>query len=678
MQRGDSWMSSRVGRPQSASEAQQRPAPTAAINLVRHDFGVFGPGYADQAKEGFKPRTDLAAIRIAPPIDWAMDPYGDRNWSFQLQAWRMLNPVWGEFYGHDWGRLKAEILPWILDWHAYHVVQGRVSPFSWYDMATGLRAQHLALVVHLHQQGLMPLDVAEMDVVRTLSIMHMDRLRSPGFIAMNNHGLFQVRGLRLLGVVWAGASFVDGEPAFSALAMKRLMTTQFDGHGMHVENSPDYHGLITREFAEIRPELFPGIEGQLKRTLRRAREILPWFTFPDQSIANIGDSAGTSKHLSPKAKPDHVITTAVGECWVRDMSQSGYVVVRSKPGAPEEFSSMLVVKGQAMSQTHAHADHLGMVLYHGGRHLLVDSGKYTYNRDSWRDYFTSDRAHNVVGLSGGFGPQHTTTVGPGLDAVSVADGVVSIAGEVVRRKFFRHRRRIAFRPGQSLEVFDEIDARPGDKPVAYWHLAPGVDAERIAGGVALFDNGTCLARLRVLDPDLKPRLVHGQLEPRIQGWFSKGYGIKEAATVVEFRAFPGCKRIVTQVELIQPASRQANRLPRRLCHGVRLPFPFVFRSDRVLVLPDGCTRRELTVEVPGADPLSTAIRVSDALQAKEFRVEESSSSAELHAVELTHEDRTQATVRVYTATSSKPVRLILAWGKTPRSIKPGQLEGKGD
>ena len=651
----------------------------SSMELIRQDFGVFGSGYAEQAKEGFKPRIDLDAIRIEPPMDWAMDPYGDRNWSFQLQAWRMLNPIWQEFYGKDWSQLKAEILPWILDWHAYHVEQGLVSPFSWHDMATGLRAQHLALVGYLHQQGLMPLDASEMAAVRALSSMHMEKLRTPGFIVMNNHGLFQVRGLRLLGVVWAGTEFAEGEPIFSALSMKHLLATQFDAHGMHVENSPDYHGLILKEFSEIRPELFPGIETQLKRTLRLAREILPWFTFPDQSIANIGDSAGTSKHLSPKAKPDHVVATALGDCWVRDMSKSGYVVVRSHPDAPEATASMLVVKGQALSQTHAHADHLGMLLYHAGRQLLVDSGKYTYNRGPWRDYFTSDRAHNVVGLTGkGFGPQHTTTVGPGLAPVTVSDGVVSIAGDVVRKKFFRHRRRIDFRPGESLEVFDEIDARPGNTPVVYWHVAPGVDVERISGGVELFDNGMSLARIRVQDPDAKPKLVHGQMEPRIQGWFSKGYGDKEAATAIEFRASPGCRNIVTRIELFQPTRRKADKLPRRVCHGIQLPFKFIFRSDRVIVLADGRTRRQLTVDVPGGNPLAAASGVAKALQAKGFRIKKSSFGEELHALDLAHDDRTHATIRVRPAVGAKPARVVLAWAKTALVSKPDQLEHKGD
>lgn len=646
--------------------AAQGDQPEATrVELQKGDFGVFAPGYAAQVERGFKPRGDVPAIRITPPIDWAMDPYHDRNWSFQLQAWRMLGPIWEEFYDRDWARLKAEVLPWILDWHRYHVAEGRESPFSWYDMSAGLRAQHLALVVHLNQQGHLPLDAAELDAVRTLSELHVRKLRSRGFIATNNHGLFQVRGLRLLGVVWEGEAFVGGEPRFSSRVLKRLLGDQFDSAGVHVENSPDYHGLVYKKFAEIRPELFPGIGAPLRKTLQQARDVLPWFTFPDQSIANIGDSAGTSEQLSSKAKPDHVLQ-ATDEFWVRDMSTSGYAVVRSHPDTPSDAATMLVVKGQALSLTHAHADHLGMVLYHAGRHLLADSGKYTYNHSAWRDYFVSDRAHNVVGLAGGFGPQHTTTVGPGLERVSVTDGAVSIEGEIVRREYFRHRRRIVFRPNVGLDVSDEIEARPGDAPIAYWHLAPGVDAEKCAGGVDLFVNGSRVARIEASDPTVKPRLVHGQVEPRIQGWVSRTYGVKEAATVIEFKGPRDCARIDTRIALFQPGPPEEGKLPRRLCHGIRYRFPFVFRSDRVHVQRDGRTRRVVTVDIPDAFPLAVANGVSAALEDKGFSVLKRSAGKGVHAADLAHEDRTHATIRVHAAKGGRPAHLVFGWERMPK------------
>jgi Heparinase II/III-like protein/Heparinase II/III N-terminus len=645
-----------------------RPTERDVLQLTREDFDVFRNGYAEQARAGFRPRRDLPSIRLEQPVDWSMDPFQDRNWSFQLQAWRMLDPIWQEWYGVDWNRLKAEIMPWVEDWHAFHVVRKKNSPFSWYDMSTGLRAQHLALIVHLHRQGLMRLLDGELAFVRDLSELHVATLMSPGFVAMNNHGLFQLRGLRLLGIVWVGEEFVKAERSYSSLMMTRLLARQFDSYGMHVENSPDYHGLVYRKFAEIRPELFPGIKVKLERTMKRAKEILPWFTFPDLTIACIGDSAGRSEKLSIRAKPDYVIPQADGDIWVRDLSRSGYAIVRSSADVPVERASMLVVKAQALSETHAHADHLGLLLYHAGHHLFADSGKYTYNHGQWRDYFVSDRAHNVVGLAGTeFGPQHTTTSGPGLNHVLISDDTVMIEGEISRREFFHHERRILYRLGRSLHVRDQICARPGDAPIAYWHMAAGVDVERVAGGLEIFANGTKLARITVNDPAIKPRLVRGQVGPKIQGWLSPAYGVKVEAAVVELRAPPDCEVIETIVELYEPAALDPGKLPRRICHGIRFRFPFVFVSDRVHVMPDGRTRRKVTVDLPDAYPLAVSNSLSKALHEKEFRCDTKSRAKGVHSLEFSHEDRTRVSVNVRHAVDELPARLVLSWERAPQA-----------
>ncbi|HVI25735.1 MAG TPA: alginate lyase family protein [Xanthomonadaceae bacterium] len=642
----------------------------SGTKLGRLDFGVFVPGYAAQLQHGFRPRSELAAVKMRPPIDWAMDPFGDRNWCFQLHAWRMLGPIWHELYGNNWQRLKDEVMPWVLDWYEFHVTRGKEAPFSWYDMATGLRAQHLALIAYLHRHGFMRLGSAEASVVQALSEMHVEKLLAPGFIAQNNHGIFQVRGLRLLGAVWAGEPFVKGEQFYSSRIMKGLLTRQFDAHGVHVENSPEYHRLIYKKFNEIRPELFPGIEQQLAKTLQKAKEVLPWFTLPDQTIAAFGDSAGKGEPLAPGARPDLVVETGEGAYWVRDLSKSGYVVIRTHPEMDASRAAMLIMKGQALSRTHAHADHLSVILYHAGRHLLVDSGKFTYNRGDWRDYFISDRAHNVVGLVGGdFGPEDTVTTGPGLGPVSVAEGVVSVEGEVARGEFFCHRRKLEFRPGAWLDVYDQIRARPGDAPVAYWHLAPGIDAERSSGGVDLFSNGQRLARITVSDPQFTPKLIHGSTDPRIQGWVSRSYGAKEGATVIEYRGQPGCADIQTRIELFQPAGLEPGKLPRRLCHGIRFPFSFVFVADRVLVQSDGSTQRMVTVDLPEAYPLAVTNAVSNALQEKGFRVSTQSTGNGTHCVNLIHDDRTHATLRVHTQRDAKPARLVLCWKRVPRKSR---------
>jgi hypothetical protein len=652
-------------RLRSADIAEEIRVP----HLKKRDFSVFRPGYRSQSENGFRPRRDLPPVAMNLPFDWGMDPFQDRNWCFQLHAWRMLDPIWHEFFEVDWERLKSEVMPWVADWHRYHVVESREARFSWYDMSAGMRAQHLALIVHLHKRGLMVLTAGELSLIRSLSELHVVRLCAPGFIAMNNHGLFQLRGLRLLGEVWGGERFTRGEPAYSAKMMKQLLRRQFDGHGVHRENSPDYHGLLLRKFEEIRPDLFPGIHDDLEATLARAREVFPWFVFPDGTIANIGDSAGAGEPPGRDAKPDQVVRTAVADFWIRDLSASGYVVVRSAADVPADTASMLIVKAQAMSMTHAHADHLAPVLYQAGRHLLADSGKYTYDRDAWREYFVGDRAHNVVGLMGHpFGPHETTTVGPGLTQVRCGDGEVVVEGEIVRGGFFHHRRRMTYLPGERLRVEDWIEARPTDAPIAYWHLASGIDAEIVIDGVELFANGRCLAKLHVKGTDIAPHLVHGQTEPHIQGWISRTYKAKAMATVVEFRALPGCRHIDTTIELFTPPALHAARMPRSLSHGVVPDFAVRFVSDRAGVLPDGRTKRRVIVDLPEKQCDAALDALAGAFAQKGFRQLSARAENGVEIRVLAHPDRTRLSIRATPASKDAPARLAISW---LRMLPPG-------
>ncbi len=656
------------------------PSNTGALQTS--DFSIFRPGYTTQIERGFYPRNGGRAIKLELPLDWDMDPFNDRNWRFHLHAWRMLDPIWQEFHGKDWTRLRSEVLPWVWDWYNFHMIDGRESSFSWYDMAAGFRAQHLAMLVHLHDSRAMPLADRDLAMVEALCRIHHEKLRNRHFIAMNNHGIFQLQGLRLLGAACSGREGYESEPKYSSQMMLNLLESQFDEFGVHVENSPDYHGLILKQIARIRPELFPAISDRIRTIATKAREVLPWFTFPDGRIAPLGDSEGLSTMLGAGARADAALSDARGnQVLLRDMSASGYVVVRTSPEVDPDQASMMIIKGHSPSMTHAHADNLSFVLYEGGRPLLIDSGKYTYVRDRWRDYFAGDKAHNVVGLKGvKMGPQHLDRDVTGLDRVEIdADaGAVLISGQVTRRGYFQHRRVIDYRPSRQVEITDTVSARDDDAPIVYWHLAPDLDAERSHGGVNVYDNGMHVARITVDDPTTKARLVSGQETPHIQGWVSPSYGVRKPATVIEFHSPKATQRIRSLIELVEREERDPAILPRRLTHGVRFRFPYRFRRDRVFLLPTGHTQRRVIVELPDGDLVLVARRLRAALTEKGFtggRAREEEGGVRANYL---HEDGTKVITKLkylVAATeerSAAQASLYFAWSRVTQAQNEGE------
>lgn len=611
-------MAGEAQAPPSSMFNALRSGVDVAPALERGDFNVFRAGYAEQASRGFRPRSDTRPIRLKLPLDWNMDPLKDRNWCFQLHAWRMLQPIWSEFYGRDWDRLKSEVMPWIRDWYAYHVRQRRKSAFMWYDMAAGLRAQHLALLIHLCQQGSIHLDEDEAAEVEQLAAMHIAKLRDPSFISKGNHGIFQLVGLRLLGIVWKGRPETAGEEAYSSDQMRALIESQFGPQGVHVENSPDYHNFAITHFSRIRPELFPSIANVFERKLREAREVSTWFTLPNGSVAAIGDSEGNGRGLTRACVPTAVSRSTWGDRVImRDLSDGGYVAIRTDLDTPPHREEMLIIKGQAITTSHAHADHLGFELYAHGRPLLVDSGKYTYNKSKWRSYFTSDRAHNIAGLADrSFGPYETDLEATGLTSVRHEDGHYLVNGQVSRGGCFVHRREFIYLPGDRLILSDEVEVPEGSVPAAYFHLAEHADAVIVADGIEMLVGGRRVALLVYPEDQFQAQIVRGQEDPRIQGWVSPSYGKLRPATVIELIAKEKLDSWVTQILLDEPKVPD-DLLERPLPHEISIPFLYSCRTDRTLPR-DGALERRVLLEYFSGDPTGIEQKIGAELEDRGF------------------------------------------------------------
>lgn len=590
------------------------------IDLQKNDFRVFANGYFEQQKDGFKPRKDTPAIKISPPLDWAMDPLQDRNWRFQLSAWRMLPPIWQQFYGKDWENLQCEVLRWIRDWHRFHFVEQRRSAFMWQDMATGIRAEHLALVQRLIHKGLFTLSPSDSRMLDSLIASHADKLMDPAFISSGNHAIFQLKGLRLLGIVRPDLEQLRGEEEYASRMMSSLLHAQFRPSGVHVENSPDYHNFALANFRYIRPALFPSIAEQMEEVLQRAENVAPWLTLPNGRAAPIGDTEKLGPMLLGAVHFDASAQAQNGSVLLmRDLSDGGYVVLRTTPETPPERELMIIVHGQAYVTSHAHADQLAFNLFYRGAPLFVDSGKYSYNNDAWRKYFLSDRAHNLVGLQGrAFGPHDTRLVGSCIDtARKDEDGRFIVEGEVWRGDEFRHRRRYTYDPEGMLIISDVIECNKDDLPVIYFHLAPGCVTTTEGREVVIQRHGIAVARVSVDKQEFAPHLTEGAVRPQIQGWISPEYSKRVSAPVLEFRASSLVSEWECKVELIEPNRPYVfSHLPELLRPSAKLPFEYVRTIARTVDIGGGEQEQRFVIEVIGypleavTEPLIRALELS--------------------------------------------------------------------
>ena len=471
----------------------------------------------------FRPRRDLQAWDASLPIDWSADPFSDPNWQFQFHAWRVMEFQLYEYRDTEDSMWLREAIEVALDWAHYHVDLGHDAEFSWYDMSAGIRAARLAFVLDRILSEQVYASDLELKTLLHLADLHARRLQDPGFLARGNHAFFQLVGLDMLCEVisWRKSCGQGNAREYARHSFESLLTSQFTDEGVHTESSPAYHQWILKTLRDSGAVERLGTPAII-RLLEDAEEISPWLTYPDRSWVGVGDSAGTGTALEPPV-PQTCLTALPESCWaVRDLTRSGYAIVRSLPDTPQDSASMLLVSGMGHYSGHKHADDLGFVLMEGGHKVFVDSGKYGYTDDEARRYVRSARAHNAIGLAGRvIMPRDIDVRKLRLGPIGQDGSRFVIAGAVVRPDLFRHERVFYYRPGVSLSIEDRVHNETGTRWLSHLHLAPGLAPELAEDGFTVrVGERTVQAKFDGSGCDLTATV--GATEPH-QGWVSTGY-----------------------------------------------------------------------------------------------------------------------------------------------------------
>ena len=477
----------------------------------------------------FRPRSDLAALEASLPLDWAVDPFEDLNWQYHLHSWRMMEHWLHEYRRTGDANELTVPIKIALDWYRFHVEEGRTSDLEWYDHSTGVRASRLAFLLDFILSG--QLEVHESDLVRLMALadLHVRKLMNPEFLHPGNHGLFQVVGLDALCSVVGWRNACQGARSYARESFVELVQSWFSEEGVNVENSPTYHHWVTlkiRELGAVERFQHPDVQ----ELLERADAISPWLTYPDGRWVRVGDSHGNGPQLTGQVEstclPDG------GGCWaVRDLTKSGYALVRSLPGADENESNMLIVSGTTAPTGHKHADDLGFVLIEGGQDIFVDSGRYGYNYDDARSYVLSARAHNVPSLVGRrVDPYVIAPANSRLEPVVVEPGRFTIRGVVDRPDLFLHERNLSYVPGTLLRIEDKLNNLTDSPWQSNLHLAPELIPEISETGFVV-NAGELTVRGEFSGEGCNISAVRGETEP-YQGWVSVGYLEMTPATVV--------------------------------------------------------------------------------------------------------------------------------------------------
>lgn len=551
----------------------RKPAPDAAVRALALRRKASKPLAAAVSAKPARDKAKVAADKLIesgyalrknpvwkpkPPIDWGQNPKKDSNWHYVINSLRPMKPLIQAYLAGAGDRYLALARQVALDWIDFNMVENRPNEKKWHDMGSAFRAQLLATVLDLELRRPQP-DVAAVGRLVWALDEHAAFLADPKVFTLGNHGFFMMQGLN-----WAlrGLPELKSRARFERYAdqqMKKLLSSQFAADGLHLEHSPGYHGFMTKSFADVVSEgSFPEL-AELRQTVERARLHLPELQHPNGEAPMLGDT-----ERLPLKIPDPDGPAPEDGVPLRGYPESGWAVFRTHFGEHATATDDYLLLGAGHhSNVHKHADHLSFEWSFGGVPILVDSGKYTYDRDEWRRFFISTRAGNAVEVDES---DYATRLvkGKGNSKLGawgqLGDAYYIVAEQRDRGLAVQQTRLLFICPGRYLLVVDQMQSKKQHTYRQWFHFHESLEVERRGARLLVADaEGHPLLALRDLADGAEVELVRGQTKPRIQGFLSSKYMQKTPRFSLAFRKQG---ENVTFAALFTPGEVQAARVTR--------------------------------------------------------------------------------------------------------------------
>lgn len=484
------------------------------------------------ATEALVPRTggEQAAQRaralvrkrcIQHPVFPAADATTDSMWStkFQRTHGRYLHgflfladlPEQGADPAYTSKVVADETLRLFRSWFRVNPCPPGSSSMAFHDETTAQRALQLASFMDSQYHTDPGRDLSPLHEVLRI---HGELLSDPDFYAgENNHGMFQnIALLRLASTHAARDIWTDvAIRGFYDLASTRLDTCLshcFTPDGVHVENSPSYHFMVSRYVRDLLP-VFHALEypetQHLVALQERAERFATHVVTPDGFVPPLGDSKHEAvyrtSHRTTFRTPEYRWSISRGregrppeDTWAV-FPDAGFAIARS---SWEEDAEWVLFKSGYKSNYHHHCDDLSLMFYSHERLVFSEAGPYGYDyKDPLTKYAFSQKAHNVILVDGTSQPRVEKTPG----GVAFTDhGRHSLSGFDVeginsRSGNWTHSRRVRAAPyrdlrdqGISVDVEDRV-VTTDDKIHTFsllWHLGDGVAAQLREHGADLY------------------------------------------------------------------------------------------------------------------------------------------------------------------------------------------------
>jgi len=332
--------------------------------------------------------NNLDVIKFEDEIDWNYQHTASPNtYSLYMQCLNSVSLLCDAYHETNDRLYLYRSYQILLDWIHFNKTHKENNTFIWKDHPAANRVLN---IIYFYSSASEVIGVDE-SIILELLVEHGNFLMDDGNYVENNHGIMMDRSLIILSIfldkhVSSHAWFDKGK-----LRIKNAFYRDFSYKGVHLENSPGYHALIKNMYQAIirfmksqKLSLDPVVEAGI----RRSNAYLGHIYRPNKKMPIIGDTQqGTKASIQKSFTSFHD-------------PEAGITIFQDR-GASHFKSTWLTFICGYSSKTHKHHDDLSTSLYYNGADVLVDSGRYNYDKNSEiRKYLISPKAHSTITVKG--------------------------------------------------------------------------------------------------------------------------------------------------------------------------------------------------------------------------------------------------------------------------------------
>ncbi|HEB9344989.1 TPA: heparinase II/III family protein [Campylobacter coli] len=384
-------------------------------------------------------------MKISLPVNYVCSK--SRTVTFEMQAWRFLNNLWGKFFRSNDLKVFYDILIYMDDW-----LNNKQIMFRFYDMAVGIRAIHISLALEISFS--IKLERYFRKLLYDLATIHLSELTNDKKISVGNHAIWQMIGLKYLSDTLNfehGANFANEK-------ISRMIDSAFDANGVCMESSSFYHVYNINLLNAIKNiGIFSMFENKICDIINKANKITPYLLErKTHKYIQIGDS----QHIQCKANVhiDKNNDYKVNKMYIKDLNSSGYQWVYN--------DNFFLVFHKPKGIIHAHNDFLSFILYYNDIEIFADPGVYNYSYEKIRSWFISDKAHNTFGVKEKqISPSECNFKRSKIIKIKTHNDDIILNGYNFTNGLFKHKREIIINSkNYNIDFIDNFSVKYGFTP----------------------------------------------------------------------------------------------------------------------------------------------------------------------------------------------------------------------